>query len=394
MNSIKTMGLITAMALALAAFVGIAPASAAIFEVPGAGSEVTTKWNGVPAGKSHALKFGSDSFKECSGLSLLSGEMKGESASELSLSLSPEFKCFRMGFTVNLKTGTCKFRLNPGTGSGNPIVGTLDIVGCTKPITFESPGCYYEIGNQNGLGSVTYTRSESEGFQSVKVAASLTGITYTQQNGGNCNSGHVGNGTFSDGTYTGEWTVRPAHFSAESAPAYIKGTKSTIKIFGFAEVGSLTCQKFESTGEIGTVNSESAVLTANALSGCSGLGESTTASMGGCSFRYTGSGGFQVVGATCATNPITVKNTLVGQECTITVGPQALQSGLTMTNEGSGNSRVVQITAPVGSVKSVQYTAAGPHCVKTGTFSNGAYKQSLSLSAITSMGGSQGLWIE
>jgi hypothetical protein len=384
-KQLKTFGLAAVLALALAATVGAASASAAIFEIPGAGTEATTTWNGVRLGKEHKLTLGLNVFS-CENVALAGGQMKGESTTELTVPVK-ELGCSEFGLGAIWFPHGCQYRFNPGAGAENPKVGTIDIVGCKEPMSFETAGCRLTIGNQNGLGSVTYTRTESEKVQSVKVAANLSGITYTAKGGG-CN---MLEGTYSNGTYVGEWTVRPAHFTTEAANATVSYTQSSgAKIFTFPTQANLICGTYDATGSMSALIAESITLTPSLLSSCTSFGGPVSPSMGGCSFKFSGSGAVSIVGAACAGNPITIKSTVEWWNCTITVGPQGPLVGATLTNEGSGVTRKVALG---GIALGVKYTASGSSCPGgTGTFSNGEYKPRLRFSAESTK--TTGLWIE
>jgi hypothetical protein len=375
----------TAMALALIAFVGASSASAAAFEIPGAGSESSTTWNGVRTGKAHVLQLGAgEETFSCENVSF-SGQMKGESTTELTV--SPELgNCTWFGkYPVVWAMNGCKFRLNTGPG-------TLDIVGCEKAMTFTTPGCAVEIGNQNGIGSVTFKSSEVEGLKTVTAAASLSGITYTRTQASAC-GGSSKIGTFSNGTYNGEWTVKPAHFATEATPAEILA-KGNAKMFKFHGGLALSCPHFEATGFVGPVNSESITLNSVKFgSECISMGVWVTPSMGSCSLRYTASGDFQIVGPSCASNPITIIGTVGAGTCTITIGPTGLKSAFGYTPEGAGSSRSLFVSS--GEATGITHTFSGAGCNSQGTFSDGIKPtQNLKISATKGFGSPNGLWIE
>jgi hypothetical protein len=392
----KLMVVAVAMALALTAFAA-ASASAAIFEVSEAGSASVTKWNGALtggfAGTPHKLKLGGETFS-CDHVAN-SGEMVGKSTA--ALTVTPELKnCLWIGSSgYSWQMNGCKYSFNAGTGSKNPTTGTMDIVGCESPMKFAVAGCELEIGNQSGLGPVTYTSSETGGLRSVKIAANVTGLKYTRISGPSCSEKK--SGTFTNGSYTGEWTTTPAHFVTEALPAEIR-SKDESKVFTFPEIGSLTCSEFGPSGPMGSLQAESLTLRPASTSGCISMSDPVTLSMGGCSFKFTGSGGFQIVGATCASSPITITDSTVPGGCVVTVGPTAPLSGLLVTGEGTGAGRSVTVSGlNPHNVVGLEYTLAGAHCnsIKgAGTYTDGVYKDGLTLSSHTSAVGSQGLWIE
>jgi hypothetical protein len=399
------MGIAVGLALALTAFVGVAQASANMFKV---GSEPAT-WSGARLGKEHQLWLGEEEFG-CENVSF-TAETTKKSVSELTV--TPELSgCIHLnGIPTSFAMHGCKFRFHPGAGPA--LVGTMDITGCEKPITYEAGGCRDEIGDQSGLGPVTYRNTVVEGVSRIVVTASLSGITYTRT------SSQCGNapGTFSNGTYTGEWTVKGAtkpggapagvevestpappitKFAAEEAPVTIAGLDSSVgkKISGIGTV--LLCQKFSLSGTLASVTSET-ITAVPTYSGCRFNEEAvpdSSLSAGGCSYVFHVNGKFDIAGASCASKPIT----LARSGCVVTIGPQSGLStslnGLKYTNEGSGRLRAVSLNRS-GSIESVTYTATGESCPTQGTFSTGIISVgNLTLTATNSKGAAQGLWVE
>jgi hypothetical protein len=392
------MGIAVAMALALTAVMGVAQASASEFVRPGAGAGQPTTLSGTRVGlKNHNLGLGADSFS-CSGVAF-SGQMTGPSAEQASV--TPELGCSWLGYATSWSIGTCKYRLH--------VSGSVDIAGCTQPMSWTGFGCKIEIGNQNGIGTVSYKNTETEKYGTIAASALLTGITYTRQ--GSCNGGP---GTYTNGTYTGEWTIKgsdstgtkvniavnatppppPSKFVAQEAAASISAEAINAKFISTRE-GALQCKSKWAT-ELPTGEADSITVTP-ILSGCSFRGETSgfSTSYGGCSFKHYASGAFEIVGATCASNPFTiVDNTHVGEECTITIGPQGPLAIFTVTNEGLEAARKVKMNANQ-LVANLTYTATGPHCPVPGTFSDGQYKPTgISVTAKNSKGETRGIWVE
>ena len=415
MRTIKTLGIATAMAMALIAFAGAGTASASEFQSPGAGAGVATTWNGERTGSNHKFILGPDQYSadifSCSTASI-SGQMTGPNAPDITV--APSFGgCTwnQGGLPMSLTTNGCKYRLRPGAGTENETVGTLDIVGCEKPITFNGYGCKIEIGNQNGLGTVTYKNVEIEKVWTVQATASLSGITYTRQGAGSC---VAKDGTFSNGTYTGTWTVTgnragkvpvkvfgtaapaPTKFAAEEAPVTITGLGISNKALNFGENGHITCSSTTYSGTSATVTSESLIVAPTYKSCVYGWAGSPTVpipdeyiTVGGCSYSLQAAGGFGVTGATCASKPLTVM--IPG--CMITVGPQSGAPGMTYVNEGSGKLRKVK-SSPNLTTTSLTYTATGGSCPKAGTYSDGLYRGSATFTATNSAKAAQGISVE
>lgn len=405
MKHLKTLGLAAATALALIAFLGASSASANWFK-----TEVEeTTWNGSLVGSKHVLNLGGETFS-CSKVSF-SGNTYVTSTGQLTV--NPELKgCGWFGFyEAGWSMNGCKLRFHPGA-PGAKLVGSADIVGCEKAMTFTATGCSIFIGNQNGIGTVEYKNSIESGKEVITAVANLEGITYSrpEAGAGGCASG--GPGTFHNGTYTGEWKIKgssggfpasvkvesaalpsPTIFATEEAPATVTATSGASgRFLNFPKEGAAPCKSTGST-ELTTVGAGSLTISP-ALSGCEFKGTSigVTDSMGGCSFKYSVNGTYEIVGATCASNPITVAETLEGMECTVTVGPQGPLSGLNFTNEGLGRSRVVKMVTT--GVVGIKYTSVGKGCWEPGTYSDGESRSTLTIKAANSKGESQGISVE
>jgi hypothetical protein len=398
-KSIKTLGIATAMALALISFAGASAASANLFQAPIA----PTTWNGSLTGKSHALSLNGESYT-CSGVSF-SGEVKNKTTNEVTV--TPQLSCTRSTFPYAAAWAMhgCKYRFHPGTGPS--LVGSIDIVGCETPMSTETgEGCRVEIGNQSGLGTVTY-KNVATSPTTVTAVASLTGLTFTRS--GPCTGPK---GTFSNGTYTGEWTIKGAsipsgapvavevessvapftHFSAEEAPVTIAGVGTgTGSQKRFSGLGGFLvwCSSYTLSGTSASATPE-AMTVIPAYSGCTfGLeGPPATVSAGECSYVLHANGNIDIAGANCASKPITI--TVPG--CVYTFGPQSGFSGNKFTNEGSGKLRAVSVSGlPTG----LTYTRTGASCEGgAGTFNTGQLFNVAKLSATNSKGASQGISIE
>jgi hypothetical protein len=397
-RTVKTLGIATAMALCLIAFVGAASASADNFKV----SYEPGKWNGAISGEQHRLHLGED--YECTSVSF-SGETKTKSFEKLAV--SPELsKCLFRGLSyVNWTMNGCKFLFHAGGGSG-----TIDITSCTKPMSVEASGCRIEIGNQRGLGPVTYKNSAK--LETITASAGLSGITYTRS--GFCSSWPAG--TFSDGTYSGSWTIShstttgipgstwiesaaPAPISAfafEEAPATVKSELVAAGWLWISGNGNaLTCNRFNLSGS-----------SASALTGtlsfvpvykeckiASKPVPDSNISAGSCSYIMHADGGFDIGGEGCASNPMTFTSST---GCVVTVGPQSFSEGLTFKSEGAG--KLQTLSVPKGSEESAVFTitstATGAGCPIPGIFTGTKLNLRGKLAATNSGGAAQGIWRE
>lgn len=375
--------------LALMGLVGAASASATVFETPGTGPLSSTTWNGAvtqPKGAKLNFREGTGflgTVMECPE-STLSGNAKGENPSELTA--TPTLACWRVNHNVGQwNTNGCQFRLHTS--------GTFDIVNCVSPMTWSVGICTWSIGNQTGLASVTYSSSESEGLKNVTVNAALTKISYTTTGSGECTPG-----SYSDGELHGSWVLKPAHFRAESFPAYVSAAGSG-KMFSFPgeNVANLSCE-WSGTGELSAASPEALVLGVTKFNNCMAGGVLVTPTMGGCKLRYTASGNFQVAGAgACTASPIKfTANLEVGGACTIEIGPSGQLAGFGFAGEGSGSARRLNLTG--GPASGFGYTASGAGCTASGKFTNGEKKLgAMRLTATTASEGHglpNGIWIE
>jgi hypothetical protein len=391
-KSIKTLGIAAAAALALIAFVGAASASAATYFKSQTEPEI---WSGSLSGKPHTLVLND-------GLSCSRVFFSGEATSQMSedLTVTPELgECNFRNTARNWQMHGCKYRFHTNA--------TMDIVGCVTPMELLVPesGCSIKIGNQSGLGTVHYANVGAG--SSVTMSAHLTNMEYTRS--APCGYG----GTFKDGTYTGEWTVKgstlggaPAsvevastpppppppftQFAAEEAPVTIGGTGSGKRASAIAG-NVLQCKSYVLSGTSTSVTSESLTLTPT-YKECTVGGEAepnSSVTSGGCSYVFHANGKFDIAGANCGSEPITIAR--VG--CVVTIGPQSgIYTGFTFTNEGSGTLRSVSIAG--ATTESVTYTATGPNCLVVGTNSTGRIFGAAILTAAKASGGPQGLWIE
>jgi hypothetical protein len=280
-------------------------------------------------------------------------------------------------------------------------------------MSVENGFCRSEIGNQMGVGTVKYTNGLSEGTPILTAVANLTSLTFTH--GGGCPGA---TGTFHNGTYTGEWTVKgtvppsipagvevestPAApfstFVAEEAPATITGAdvNTNYVLRGESLVGNgFHCKKFNLAGSASSTTPSSLTLVPS-YNECKWIvtQEATPAnffSAGSCSYVLHPNGGFDIAGVNCAANPMTITKG-PSEPCVVTIGPNSLPGPLSFVNEGSGRLRTVSV--PTTTIKGVTFTATGSGCNNTGTFSTGKIYVKSKLSATNSGGEVQGLSIE
>ena len=393
MRIIKALGGATAMALCLIAFVGVASASADVFKV----SIEPGKWNGVRSGEQQRLNFGET--YECTNASF-TGETKTKSFEKQTV--SPELgKCLFRGVSyVNWTMNGCKYVFHAGGGSG-----TMDIAGCEKPMTVEASGCRIEIGNQGGLGPVTYKNSAKLG-ETITASAGLSGITYTRSG---CASWP--NGTFSNGTYSGSWTISDStttgipgetwiesaavppisHFSLEEAPATLAASSIGVAQRITSTPGMETsCESFTLNGTATGTSSETLTLFPT-YKHCTIGGKAVADNYIGssCNFVIHANGKFDIAGTEDCTNG---KLSMTGDGCSVQFPPQTGLSGVTYSRQGWGKQRTITLG---GTVTGLKYTTGGPFCSKgQGTFNDGTISLSGTLKATNSGGVTQGISME
>jgi hypothetical protein len=396
-KSIKTLGLVAVMALALTAVVGVGAASASEFRSEAA----STTWNITAINPGANLQLGaSGGFSNCG------NDLSGSTTSTSSPTLlgrsvyvtsegKPSFTCNWLSQPATWTMGSCEYRFRPG---GESLVGFVDLTKCGKEEMFWSAGgCKLTLGNQKYLSSVTYKNIGAGSKREILASADLKGITYTAAGAGCFGS----TGTYSTGTYKIEWKLSgtsagkqvgvwaessplpaPTVFAAEEAPVTIAGKIAENKaIFQTGANGSVLCSEHQLSGSSATTTSTSIALSAS-YKGCEFLGQPATMSMGGCSYVYRVNGGFDLVGATCASNPVTFS----AAGCTVTIGPKSGLTGLTYSNSGLG-------VRTAGEASGLTSTVTGVGCIATGSFAT-IYKSKDTLSATNSSGKPQGFAVE
>jgi hypothetical protein len=403
-RTIKTLGIATAMALALIAF-GASSASASKF-INVSGGETTV--SGSRSGANHVLTLGGESFK-CSNVSLSGGKWNGLEPSDLLLAPELGGCSWQPGAEWTWNMNGCKLRLRPGLeNEAQSTIGWVDIVGCEKAmsISSSSPFCEVTIGNQNGIGTMQYKNTGTGSQQSIQLIANLSGIEYTRSAYG-CSSSNGTLSTFTNGAYAGEWTLKGSttngltqkpikveptksakSFFAEEAPVTIAGKIAENKAFlEIAGNGGVTCSEHQLSGTSASATIASITVTPFYSGSCTFLGQKATVNMGGCSYVLHVNGEFDIAGSTCASNPIVIS----AGSCTATIGPKSGLSGLTYSNAGSAKLRSVTTG---GEAKGITSTTTGVGCITQGTFNSSVYKGKDTFTATNSGGKQQGLWVE
>jgi hypothetical protein len=382
-RQLKLAGLLVVLALTLAASVG---ASSALAEYHSEAENTT--WSGTLA-ESQQLDLGGTSLT-CTGGAL---SCSTTSRTVEALKLSPQItSCGYMGISTSWAINGCQFQLR---GSH------FSIRNCTSPmrwsVTAGGQPCTIEIGNQGGRASVSYANTGSGSTRKIVATFRISGLTYTST-GSWCER----EGTFNNGTYAAAWNLSgkltgteasqgvwveggwPApSFFDESSPAVLGGSQQETQTLS-AGGDALKCSGVSYKGEAASLGGSLTVTPT--YSGCTFFGVKTTPSMGGCTYTFNAGGSLSIGGANCAAEPIKFYSTVFGLKCTVTVGPQTVSS-VAYENVGSG------IVASEN-ISGLQYTATGPLCYPSGTQSSGTLTGASTLTATTSGGKTQALWIE
>lgn len=402
MKRIKTLGIAAVMALALTAALGVTSASADKFNV----SVEPNRWRGSISGTVQRFNFGE--VYECAESNFTTDETKTKSFEKVAVYPTQITRClFRGIHSLSWVINGCMFVFHAGGGSG-----TMDIANCTKPMWVESGGCRIELDNQRGLGPVTYKNSSP--LATITATAAITNITYTRTG---CSSWP--NGTFSNGTLFGAWTIEgltgswiPASTWIESSPVppiggfYFEKAPATVKseynaggkLLWISENGGngLTCNKFNLSGSSSSTatGTLSLVPSYNECNIASKAVPDSNISAGSCSYVLNAAGGFEIGGTGCASNPMSFTSST---GCVVTIGPQSFSEGLTFRSEGVGKLQTLSIPKGVeesASFSKLTYTATGESCGKPGTFSTAKLNIRAKLVATDSLGAAQGIWRE
>jgi hypothetical protein len=195
-RKLKALGMAIAAVMAFAAFAGSASAAEFHSEVEHtgiSGSRIGTDVFTVNAGT-----------WKCTELTYSGTQSTGVTSSEITV--IPKWGgCTAFGFIgATIDVNGCDYRFTP---NANPY---LHIVCPTKPIEVTTSTCTVTLPAQPVNSGVTYTNEGSGTTRDLKVNYSLTGLSYTQHNKvfPNCPGGA---GTFTNGTYTGEATIKGAN---------------------------------------------------------------------------------------------------------------------------------------------------------------------------------------
>ncbi len=384
MKRVKTLGLATALALALtAATAGSASAAGIVADASPAMIE------GKP---SQLILMGEFGESACSAGSPLSKTISTP-VEALVTTAGNAKSCEKAG--NELHTNGCGITLHPGAEKSPGVFsGTFDIgpVGC-GPMTVAFGlyvSCNVQIGAQTGLPA-TFENIGSGSTADVRVKAeAVNTLKYTTVSG-NCRS----LGTFNGGTYTTTWLLEATSvtgastglhvdgkyqkgiyttaggFTADAYPAPFAGNQNA----GEQHVAQLMGLPFScGTAQFsGTLTGLSTQLTANATySSCKWSEYYALVKMNSCSYTFHTTNG---MGVSCkkAGEKIEITAYLFANYtyplCTASIAAQSGHKEVKYTNVGSGTGRGIDLDM---NVSGLEYSTQGPYC-ETKSYSDGTY---------------------
>jgi hypothetical protein len=195
-RNLKALGLAIVAVMAFAALAG--SASAAEFHSEVAHTEII----GSPVA-TDVFTFNAGTVK-CAEATYSGTQTTGVTSSEVTL--TPKYGgCTAFGFIgATIDVNGCDFRYTP---IANPI---LHIICPSKPIEITTPTCDIAIGTQTVNSGVTYIDNAVGTTREITLRLALTGLIYTHDPTSfpNCTGGA---GTFTNGTYSGETTIKGAN---------------------------------------------------------------------------------------------------------------------------------------------------------------------------------------
>jgi hypothetical protein len=396
LKRIKTIGLAVFTALALTAVLGAAGASAAELLTEKAPTTISS------TGGEHRWEFHT-AFQVCDAPQL-EGSLSATHNSQLNA--TPKNAACHAQFTgPQMNMNGCTFVYRPGAQTGAATFnGTVDIAcpgGNTISFDGGTPTCKVTVPAQNGLAA-TYENVGAGKERAVSVSVAASGVTHTQVSGQYCINSL---GTFSDGTWTGTWTIKGSSgggqagiyvgtnpisvsqgaISAGTYPASLVGEQNAggAHVLSF-QGGEVKCGSVKFSSSLSSAKAQFAVQSENG--GCTVLGFPGTVNMNGCTYTFNvlnqppvGStyGGHADI-ACPAGKAIEMVGSASGKvRCTVTIGAQTTDSeGLSFTNQWSS---VVNVGLAIKGIDYHQQKGEGLGACSTGDFTTGTYTGSSTL---------------
>ncbi len=412
MKSLRNLGVLVCAALAVAAVIGTASASASRFEA----FNNSTKKNEYPAilngqqyGGSDSLAFGlfgnSCTIGKEEGFS---GLLKGARGKVTPQGMA-NAQCESFHGPATLAANGCVTVFHLGAETAEGFAGTFDIGGasCTAmTLTYKSPfNCTVTIGPQTGLNA-KFKNSGKGDEEATIVEMEAAGLKYS----GEGTSADCPKGAHSDGSWLGKRIVKAykdiggipgaeiglhisplnpptgisvsgGNFQAESYPLPIAGGQTkALEFLPSKGSGMVSCASASFGAEL-TASSSSLNPVSASYGGCTGFGSLKAAiNMHSCYYVFQASGNLEIA---CSKAGDSIEAKIYKSEseeakCTSTIAPQS-HKGLTFTNLGEGSTSGIAVGF---AVEGIQTTVTGGllNCgVSNGTHSDGTLKGSIAL---------------
>jgi hypothetical protein len=176
-------------------------------------------------------------------------------------------------------------------------------------------------------------------------------------------------------------------FHSEQAHTIIDGTQPVAEDDVFTvKAGTVKCTSatYSGTTEAATTTT---VKVTPAYSGCTAFGfVSTPVDVpAGCTYTFNATNDDLAIA--CTGSPITV----TAFNCHVKVGTQTATSGISYSTAGSGTARDVTVKANITGLKYTQESKSFPGCTN-GTFEDGKYVGSGTVTGTNTAGGAVGIW--
>lgn len=310
----------------------------------------------------------------------------GSSKTSSTITLAPTYKgCTAFGFPgVTIDVNGCQLVV------GSAVTNTAAISCPGAPMEITGPSCTLTIASQSGLGSVSYVNEGAAPKRDIKVNFELSGIKYTQHGKGAtpCTSATFSNGTYKGiATLTGTDTagaqidlwVEPPLFHSSVKPTTFDGTQAATHIFMFNS-GVFSCKNITFSGTQSEATATKLQLQPS-YSGCSWFFGAVTIDTNGCQFVFN----VAQVDIVCPGKPMEI----TAGACNVTIGSQSL-TAVNYTNQGTAPKRDVLIQFALTGLKYTEDSPLFPEC--SGTFSNGTYQGSITVTGTDEAGGQADFW--
>jgi len=175
-------------------------------------------------------------------------------------------------------------------------------------------------------------------------------------------------------------------FHSEQAHTILDGAQPVAEDDVFTvKAGTVKCTSATYSGTTSSATTTTVTVTP-AYSGCTAFGfVSTPIDVNGCTYTFNATNDDLVI--SCAGSPITV----TAFNCYVKVGSQTASTGISYSTAGSGTSRDVTAKANITGLKYSQESKSFPGCTG-GSFEDGKYVGSGTVTGTNTTGGAVGIW--